>query len=86
LKQSYPDKQITLTTGFSSAFNTADQALLFYAVAVSNLGSFRASEGVDSKFLGVVIQQVFKAQALMRQCQQAQPIPASGNGVIGLSN
>jgi hypothetical protein len=60
LKQSFPDKQLTLTTGFSSAFNTQDQALQFYAAGVSSLGGFRASEGVDSKFLGIVFQQAFK--------------------------
>jgi hypothetical protein len=60
LKASLPAKQLLLTTGFSSAFNPVDQQAQFYTLAVSNLGDFRASDGVDSKFLGVVFRQAFR--------------------------
>jgi hypothetical protein len=60
LKASLPAKQLLLTTGFSSAFNSTDQQMQFYTLAVSNLGDFRASEGVNSNFLGVVFRQAFQ--------------------------
>jgi hypothetical protein len=76
LKQTFADKQLTLTTGFSSAFNTSDQTLQFYAVAISNLGSFRASEGVDSKFVGVVFQQAFKGTNADALASSGTPDPS----------
>jgi nuclear pore complex protein Nup62 len=76
LKQSYADKQLTLATGFSSAFNPPDQALQFYSVTISNLGSYRASEGVDSKFLGVVFQQAFKGTAADAPLPAGTPDPS----------
>jgi hypothetical protein len=60
IKQAFPDKEVTLSTGFSSAFTPADQALQFYAAAVSNLGGFRAADGADSKFVGVVLHRAFQ--------------------------
>ena len=76
LKQTFAGKQLTLTTGFSSAFNSSDQALQFYAVAISNLGSFRASEGVDSKFVGVVFQQAFKGTNADALAPSGSPDPS----------
>ena len=64
LKGALPGKQLTLTTGSSSAFNPATAQVQFYTLAVSNLGDFRASDGVNSSFLGVVFRQAFNgAQA-----------------------
>jgi hypothetical protein len=60
LKGSLTGKQLVLTTGFSSAFNPANQQMQFYAVTISNLGDFRASDGANSSFLGVVFRQAFK--------------------------
>jgi len=60
LKVSLPDKHLTLTTGFSDAFNPIDQQMRFYTLTVSNLGDYRASDGVNSNFLGVVFRQAFK--------------------------
>jgi len=57
LKTSYPEKQLTLTTGFSNAFSPADQQMQFYTVAVSNLADFRVSDGANSTFVGVVFRQ-----------------------------
>ncbi|HXY23809.1 MAG TPA: hypothetical protein VEI73_04115 [Candidatus Acidoferrum sp.] len=64
LKGALPGKQLTLTTGSSSAFNPPNQQVQFYTLAVSNLGDFRASDGVNSSFLGAIFRQAFNgAQA-----------------------
>jgi hypothetical protein len=59
LRTAFPDKQLTLTTGFSSAFHTADQQSLFLAMTVTNLAGFRSSDGVNSHFLGPIFRQAF---------------------------
>ena len=61
LKGALPGKQLTLTTGSSSAFNPATTQVQFYTLAVSNLGDFRASDGVNSSFLGAVFRQAFNS-------------------------
>ena len=52
------EKQLILTTGFSTAFNTADQQNQFLTVTITNLWDFRLSTGgTSSRFLGVIFKQ-----------------------------
>jgi hypothetical protein len=60
LSTSYSGKQLTFTTGFSSAFNPTDQQMHFYAAALSTMASLRTSQGASSNFLGVVFRQALK--------------------------
>ena len=60
LKTNLPNKQMTLSTGFSTAFNPTPQQLQFYTVTISNLADYRASEGAASNFVGVVFRRAFK--------------------------
>src|SRR5207249_4372305 len=46
-------KQIVLSTGYSTAFHTADEQKSFYAVTFSNLVDYRASQGGNPQFIGV---------------------------------
>lgn len=48
-----PGKQIVFLTGSSTGFRPAEDQRTFYAVAFANLADYRASEGVDSPFIGV---------------------------------
>ncbi|HEV2666453.1 MAG TPA: hypothetical protein VG324_16160, partial [Blastocatellia bacterium] len=46
-------KQIIFATGCSSAFRSPEEQKKFYALAFTTLADYRASEGVDSPFIGV---------------------------------
>lgn len=59
LENALPGKQIILTTGFSSAFHTADQQTQFLTLTVSNLAAFRTSDAANRQFLGLVFRQAF---------------------------
>jgi hypothetical protein len=48
------NKQIIFTTGFSTGFNTPESQKNSYALAFNNLADYRASEGIDSPFTGVI--------------------------------
>src|SRR5260370_40970048 len=63
LKGALPDKQLILTTGFSTAFNPVEQQTQFFMLAFSNLSDFRTSDCTNSHFLGAVFRQSFKGSA-----------------------
>jgi hypothetical protein len=60
LETALPGKGLVLETGFSTAFNAADQQSQFMTLALTSMASFRASDGADSRFLGVMISQAFQ--------------------------
>ncbi|HVH72900.1 MAG TPA: hypothetical protein VNB49_17565 [Candidatus Dormibacteraeota bacterium] len=79
LKSSLPDKQLTLTTGFSSAFHTADQQAQFLTLAVTNLADFRTSDGVNSHFLGSIFRQAFSGPAADNKAPEGTVDPTQWN-------
>jgi hypothetical protein len=60
LKLAIPDKQIALTTGFSTAFSTSDQQSQFYTLAFTTLANFRATDGANSHFVGAIFREAFQ--------------------------
>src|SRR5262249_25500774 len=61
LQSAIPNKQVVLTTGFSSAFRAADQANQFFTVTLTNLWDFRlANGGPNSHFQGVIVERAFQ--------------------------
>jgi hypothetical protein len=52
-------KQLIVTTGFSTAFRTAEDQKSFYALAFTTASDYRASVGLDCPFLGIVFHQAF---------------------------
>lgn len=61
LQAAAPEKQVLLTTGFSTAFHPANQQTQFLAVALTNLWDFRVSNGgINSHFIGVIFEQAFQ--------------------------
>ena len=58
LEAAIPGKQVLLTTGFSSAFNSYDQQNQFLTVATTKMWNFRLDDGGEgSHFLGVIFEQ-----------------------------
>jgi hypothetical protein len=50
-------KQLVLTTGFSTAFRSADEQKRLYAMAFANLSDLRASAGADCPFVGTIFRE-----------------------------
>jgi hypothetical protein len=74
LETAVAGKQVLLTTGFSSAFNPADQQTQFLALATTNLWNFHLADGGDSShFLGVVFEQGLKEN-------KSDAAPPAGSG------
>src|SRR6266550_5960385 len=61
LTADFPGKQIVFTTGFSTAFASADEQKRFYALTFANLADFHVSEGVDAPFVGVFYHEALTA-------------------------
>jgi hypothetical protein len=73
LEGAVPGKKVLLDTGFSTAFNSGDQQSQFMTVALTNLAGFRATDGADSRFVGVTISQAFDNSAGKAQASPAGP-------------
>jgi hypothetical protein len=70
-------KQLTLSTGFSTAFNPADQQTQFLTQATANLWNLRVSDGgASSHFTGVIFAQAFNDP--QADAAQAKAIDPSG--------
>ena len=50
-------KQLVLTTGFSTAFRSADEQKRLYTMAFANLSDLRASVGTDCPFVGTIFRE-----------------------------
>ena len=50
-------KQLVLTTGFSTAFRSADEQKRLYTMAFANLSDLRASAGADCPFVGTIFRE-----------------------------
>lgn len=59
VEASVADKKVLLDTGFSTAFNSADQQSQFMTVALTNLAGLRAEEGANGGFIGITVSQAF---------------------------
>jgi hypothetical protein len=61
LQAAVPQKQLVLTTGFSTAFNSPAQQNQFFTITMTNLWDFRVSSGAtSSSFVGVIFEQAFQ--------------------------
>ena len=61
LEAAIPGKQVLLTAGFSSAFNSYDEQNQFLTVATTNMWNFRLDDGGEgSHFVGVIFEQALK--------------------------
>src|SRR5262249_15585814 len=70
-------KQLTLSTGFSTAFNPADQQTQFLTQATANLWNLRVSDGgASSHFTGVIFAQAFNDP--QADAASAKPVDPSG--------
>lgn len=74
-----PGKKVLLDTGFSTAFNSGDQQNQFMTVALTNLAGFRATDGADSRFLGVTVSQAFNNLTADAQAPAGTSDPAQWN-------
>jgi len=72
-------KQLSLTTGFSTAFNSPDQQSKFFTLAFTNLADFRATDGPTSNFLGVVFRQAFTGPQASTKPPSTSGDPAQWN-------
>lgn len=55
-------KQIVFTTGFSTAFASADDQKNYYTMIFANVGDLRASAGGESPFMGVVFHEALNGK------------------------
>ncbi len=55
-------KQIVFTTGFSTAFASADDQKAYYTMTFANLADVRASAGGESPFMGVVFREALNGR------------------------
>src|SRR6266705_560725 len=55
-------KQIIFTTGFSTGFHSGEEQKHFYTIAFTNLADYRASQGVDSPFVGVFFREALNGK------------------------
>lgn len=55
-------KQFLFSTGFSTAFHSADEQKQYYTMTFANLGDLRASGGAASPFVGVIYDQALNAK------------------------
>ena len=53
------DKLVIFTTGFSTGFHPAEDQREYYMLAFANLADYRANEGIDSPFIGVIFHEAF---------------------------
>lgn len=61
LQAAIPQKQVVLTTGYSTAFNPPAQQSQFLTVTLTNLWDFRLSSGgASSTFVGVILAQALQ--------------------------
>jgi hypothetical protein len=74
-----PGKKLLLDTGFSTAFNSADQQNQFLTVALTNLAGVRANEGADGGFLGVTIFQAVSNSNATARAPAGTADPAQWN-------
>jgi len=72
-------KQLSLTTGFSTAFNSPDQQSKFFTLTFTNLADFRATDGPTSSFLGVVFRQAFTGPQASAKPPSTSGDPAQWN-------
>lgn len=49
-----PGKSLLISTGYSTAFHSADEQKQYYSLAFANLADYRAAAGASSPFLGVI--------------------------------
>ncbi|HSB12188.1 MAG TPA: CARDB domain-containing protein [Blastocatellia bacterium] len=62
LASDVPGKQFIFTTGFSTAFRSGEDQKNFFALTSVNLADYRASAGMDSPFLGVILREALKGK------------------------
>jgi hypothetical protein len=79
IESALPAKKVLLDTGFSTAFNSADQQSQFMTLSLTNLAGFRAADGSDSRFLGVTISQAFDASSGNAQVSPPASDPSQWN-------
>lgn len=75
LASDVPGKQFIFTTGFSTAFRSGEDQKSFFALTSVNLAGFRASAGMDSPFLGLILREALKGKDL----NPASPKPETAN-------